>query len=88
MTAQLHLFGQLEIHDCIADAEDQAAADAAALAEGARIDAQARGAAIPGAPGACRRPGCAHPSIWHEHANRNRPCELCDCRSFDPGAGR
>jgi hypothetical protein len=84
--AQLHLFGQLTVDDCASAAEDDHAAAAARIAEGQRIDRQARGEAIPGAPGACTRPGCAHPMIWHEHANRNRPCERCDCGGFQRGA--
>jgi hypothetical protein len=45
-------------------------------------DRLAHGEAVPGAPGACARPGCAHSMPWHTPANPRRPCERCGCRAY------
>jgi hypothetical protein len=47
-------------------------------------DRLSRGAAVPGGPGACDRPGCAHLTLWHgEHGQyRKRPCRQCDCPAY------
>jgi hypothetical protein len=52
--------------------------------EGAIIDRLAFGEPVPGAPGACGRPGCAHGKIWHSHTNRAQPCDRpgCGCAGY------
>jgi hypothetical protein len=54
--------------------------------EGAEMDALSRGEAVPGGPGACDRPGCAHLTVWHgEHGRyRGRPCRQCACPAYVP----
>jgi len=46
------------------------------------------GEAVPGAEGACARPGCAHSKPWHTPDDPRRPCERCACEAFqdEPGA--
>lgn len=55
-------------------------------AQGRVTDRLSRGEAVRNGPGACARPGCYHAKIWHEHANRRRPCERCDCPGFTTDA--
>ena len=60
--------------------------------DGILTDRLARGQAVPGGPGACDRPGCAHLTLWHgEHGRyRGRPCRQCGCPAYVPqpkGAG-
>jgi hypothetical protein len=47
-------------------------------------DLLSRGDAVPGGPGACDRPGCAHLTLWHgEHGRyRRRPCRQCGCPAY------
>jgi hypothetical protein len=54
--------------------------------EGIQGDQLGRGEAVPGGPGACDRPGCAHLTLWHgEHGRyRGRPCQQCDCPTYVP----
>ncbi len=49
-------------------------------------DRLSRGEPVPGGPGACARPGCAHLTLWHgEHGRyRGRPCRKCDCPAYMP----
>ena len=56
--------------------------------EGAVMDVLAFGGRAPWHPSACGRDGCGHASIWHAHANRRRPCELCECAGIVSQAPR
>ena len=40
--------------------------------EGILTDRLSRGEAVPGGPGACDRPGCAHLILWHGEHGRYR----------------
>jgi hypothetical protein len=52
--------------------------------EGIQGDQLSRGQAVPGGPGACDRPGCAHLTLWHgEHGRyRGKPCRKCGCPAY------
>lgn len=54
-----------------------------------------RGESVPGALGACSRPGCAHGALWHRDTeslsrrdHRKTPCSQCRCPGWtdDPEA--
>ncbi|MGD0607092.1 MAG: DUF3631 domain-containing protein [Streptosporangiaceae bacterium] len=49
-------------------------------------DQLSRGEPVPGGPGACDRPGCAHLTLWHgEHGRyRGKPCRQCHCPAYVP----
>src|ERR1700733_6287860 len=57
-------------------------------AEGIVTDRLAQGEAVPGAPGACDRPGCAHAKVWHNPRNRTRECQQCDCPGYTRAEAR
>lgn len=50
-------------------------------AEGAATDRLARGEAVPGGPGACAGPSCAHGRPWHSRHGKRR-CERCPCPGY------
>jgi hypothetical protein len=54
--------------------------------EGTISDRLSRGEAVPGGPGACDRPGCAHLALWHGNNGRyrGRPCRQCECPAYVP----
>lgn len=55
--------------------------------QGARLSA---GDAVPGHPGACKRSGCAHLTLWHGKPGRFKagPCRRCGCPGFTSEAGQ
>ena len=52
--------------------------------EGTVEDRLSRGQAVPGGPGACDRPGCAHLTLRHGQNGRYRgkPCRQCGCPAY------
>ena len=52
--------------------------------EGTEEDQLSHGQAVPGGPGACDRPGCAHLTLWHGQNGRYRgkPCRQCSCPAY------